>query len=76
MEDLEYLSFDKDSEEYKYLISLREKQLGGFLPKRTNYSKTKINNFDHFNEFDGSSSKREMSTTMVFVRIITSILKR
>ena len=74
LEDLEYLSFDKDSEEYKYLISHR-KELGGFLPKRSpSIQKLEFDNFDHFNEY-GSSSKREMSTTMVFVRIITSILR-
>ena len=73
-ENLEYLSFDKESEEYKYLISQRKK-LGGFLPKRTTSNQT-LNVFtnDHFDYFN-DESKREMSTTMVFVRLITSLLR-
>ena len=73
-ENLEYLSFDKESEEYKYLISQRKK-LGGFLPKRTISNQT-LNVFtnDHFDYFN-DESKREMSTTMVFVRLITSLLR-
>ena len=73
-ENLEYLAFDKESEEYKYLISQRKK-LGGFLPKRTISNQT-LNVFtnDHFDYFN-DESKREMSTTMVFVRLITSLLR-
>ena len=72
--DLEYLKFAKDSREYKYLMNQREK-LGGFLPKRKAVKcNLKISKNSHFEEFS-IESKREMSTTMVFVRLITSLLR-
>jgi len=71
---LEYLRFNKNSKEYKYLVNQREK-LGGFLPRREAIKAIlKVNDNSHFNEFN-TESKREMSTTMVFVRIITSLLR-
>ena len=71
---LEYLKFSKSSKEYKYLIAQRDK-LGGFLPKRqAQKAILKPQSNDHFNEFN-TQSKREMSTTMVFVRLITSLLR-
>ena len=74
LKDLDYLTFDKKSEEYKYLISQR-KNLGGFLPKRKpSFEKLEFNNLNHFSEYD-LTSKREMSTTMIFVKIITSLLR-
>ena len=71
---LDYLKLNKKSREYKYLINQRNK-LGGFLPRRnvTKHS-LKPNNNAHFDEFY-LESKREMSTTMVFVRLITSLLR-
>ena len=72
--DLEYLKLGKSTKEYKYLISKREK-LGGFLPKReAPKCNLKADSNSHFEEFN-SQSKREMSTTMVFVRLITSLLR-
>ncbi len=74
LQKLEYLKFTKQSKEYKYLISQREK-LGGFLPRRNPIkSNLKFENYNHFNDFD-EKSKREMSTTMVFVRLITSLMR-
>ena len=74
LKDLDYLTFNKKSEEYKYLTSQR-KDLGGFLPRRNpSIEKLIFDSLNHFHEYD-SESKREMSTTMVFVRIITSILR-
>tara|TARA_B100002019_G_scaffold62783_1_gene53826 strand:- start:137 stop:2737 length:2601 start_codon:yes stop_codon:yes gene_type:complete len=74
LKNLEYLKFDKQSDEFKYLISQREK-LGGFLPKRNPVkSNLKVGNQKHFSDFN-EISKREMSTTMVFVRLITSLLR-
>ena len=71
---LEYLNFNKNSKEYKYLIAQRDK-LGGFLPKRqAQKASLKPQKNDHFDEFN-APSKREMSTTMVFVRLITSLLR-
>ena len=74
LKNLEYLKLSKNSREYKYLINQRKK-LGGFLPRRNaNKTKLKLHDNSHFNEFN-LKSKREMSTTMVFVRLITSLLR-
>jgi len=74
LKNLEYLKFNKNSKEYKYLVNQREK-LGGFLPRRkASKANLKVNDNAHFDEFN-TESKREMSTTMVFVRLITSLLR-
>ena len=74
LNELDYLKLSKNSKEYKYLISQRKK-LGGFLPRRNPVkSNLKVGDQKHFNEFN-NTSKREMSTTMVFVRLITSLLR-
>ncbi len=74
LQKLDYLKFNKESKEYKYLISQRKK-LGGFLPTREPVkAKLKVHDQSHFDEFN-IKSKREMSTTMVFVRLITSLLR-
>jgi len=71
---LDYLKFNINSKEYKYLIDQRKK-LGGFLPMRKALkSNLRFATKSHFEEFN-SQSKREMSTTMVFVRLITSLLR-
>ena len=71
---MEYLKLSKNSKEYKYLINQRKK-LGGFLPSRVvAKANLKVVDNSHFDEFN-SQSKREMSTTMVFVRLITSLLR-
>ena len=74
LKKLEYLEFKKQSKEYKYLLSQRKK-LGGFLPSRNAIkANLKTNNRLHFDDFN-YASKREMSTTMVFVKLITSLLR-
>ena len=74
LKNLEYLKFTKNSSEYKYLVNQRKK-LGGFLPRReSSKANLKVSNNSHFDEFK-TQSKREMSTTMVFVRLITSLLR-
>jgi pyruvate dehydrogenase E1 component len=74
LETLEYLKFSKNSSEYKYLVKQRE-NLGGFLPRReAKKANLKADDNSHFDEFN-TESKREMSTTMVFVRLITSLLR-
>ena len=74
LERLEYLKFEKGSKELNYLINQRVK-LGGFLPRRDAIqSNLKFENNLYFDEFN-AASKREMSTTMVFVRLITSLLR-
>jgi pyruvate dehydrogenase E1 component len=74
LDRLDYLKLEKNSKEYKYLLDQREK-MGGFLPKREAVkANLKVKNSSHFEEFS-TQSKREMSTTMVFVRLITSLLR-
>ena len=74
IENLDYLTLSKQSKEYKYLIAQRKK-LGGFLPNRDPFkANLKVATQNHFSEFE-EESKREMSTTMVFVRLITSLLR-
>ena len=74
LKNLEYLKLSKNSKEYKYLINQREK-LGGFLPRRQALkADLQVESNSHFEEFN-IQSKREMSTTMVFVRLITSLLR-
>ena len=74
LKNLDYLKFSKNSSEYKYLVNQREK-LGGFLPRReAKKANLKVADNSHFDEFN-TESKREMSTTMVFVRLITSLLR-
>ena len=74
LKSLEYLKLSKNSNEYKYLINQRQK-LGGFLPSRVAAkANLKVESDSHFDEFN-TKSKREMSTTMVFVRLITSLLR-
>tara|TARA_B100000927_G_scaffold59801_1_gene46410 strand:+ start:513 stop:3137 length:2625 start_codon:yes stop_codon:yes gene_type:complete len=74
LENPPFLKFAKNSKEQKYLIK-RRKELGGFLPKRTT-SKTKLvcEKNKHFYDFNEISS-RDLSTTMVFVKILTSLLR-
>ena len=74
IKELKYLKFNAKSKEFKYLISQRKK-LGGFLPKRNIFeANLSVQTEKHFDEFN-FPSKREMSTTMVFVRLITSLLR-
>ncbi len=72
---LPFYQFDKDSEEYQYLVE-RRKELGGFLPER-NHAKVSLSvpGDDLFEEFYEGTGDREVSTTMVFVRILAKLLK-
>jgi len=59
------------SEEIKYLLEKRN-NLGGFLPFRSNNcNPLKAPKLDSFQELLDGSNKREMSTTMAFVRLLT-----
>lgn len=65
----------EDSPEIKYMLE-RRKELGGFLPKRnTNIRPIKTPPEDIFEEFYKGTEGREVSTTMVFVRILAKLLK-
>ncbi len=64
-----------DSPEIKYLKEKRE-VLGGYLPERTDESiAIKTPGDDLFGEFYEGTGEREVSTTMVLVRIITKLIR-
>jgi len=73
--NIEYYKPDQNSPEIKY-IKERRLQLGGFIPERTSFSKPikapPKNIFDNMKE---STGKKEMSTTMALVRMLTSLLR-
>ena len=73
--NIEYYKPDQNSPEIKY-IKERRLQLGGFIPERTTYAKPikapPKNIFDNMKE---STGKKEMSTTMALVRMLTSLLR-
>jgi pyruvate dehydrogenase E1 component len=65
----------EDSPELQYLKEKRE-ELGGFLPKRNrNIRPIKTPPEDIFEEFYKGTEGREVSTTMVFVRMLAKLLK-
>ena len=62
---------DKGSEEIQYLLE-RRKELGGFVPSRTETAPSlKIPELEKFNEILNGSGDREISTTMAYVRLLT-----
>ncbi|HBA82970.1 MAG TPA: pyruvate dehydrogenase (acetyl-transferring), homodimeric type [Verrucomicrobia bacterium] len=74
LNDLPFYRPPEDSPEMQYLRARREK-LGGYLPKRST-AKVSVKPPDEslFEEFR-KGSDREVSTTMVFVRILSKLLK-
>jgi pyruvate dehydrogenase E1 component len=70
-----FYRFDKDSTEYKYLKERRD-ALGGPLPIRTDRSiPLEIPDKSVFKELLDGTGKRELSTTMAFVRLLTILSK-
>ncbi len=66
---------EEDSPEIRYLKERREK-LGGYLPERKVTSPPlKIPSENLFEEFYKGTEGREVSTTMVFVRLLSKLLK-
>ena len=76
--EVESLSFYKpanDSPEIQYMME-RRKELGGFLPARRKKTKTqKIPELSAFSNVTNSSGEREISTTMAFVRILSTLVR-
>jgi pyruvate dehydrogenase E1 component len=75
LEALPYIKFDKDSPEYKYLIKTR-KELGGYLPIRK-FDDQPLSEpaRDIFKKYQLGSEDKKLSTTMVFVRMMTDLIK-
>ncbi|MCP1660219.1 pyruvate dehydrogenase (acetyl-transferring), homodimeric type [Neisseria perflava] len=73
--DLPYYRFAEDSEEMRYLRERRE-ALGGYLPQRHPNTETlPVPALEAFDAQLQSSGDREFSTTMAFVRILSTLLK-
>ena len=66
---------EEDSDETQYLLE-RRKALGGFVPKRTVVSEPlKIPPLKSFANFLKGGGKAEASTTMAFVRLLSTLLR-
>ena len=75
VQDVQYFRPSENSEEIKYLKDQRIK-LGGFIPERTTYAKQiKAPQKDIFDFLKESTGKKEMSTTMALVRLLTNLLR-
>ncbi|MDO4227101.1 pyruvate dehydrogenase (acetyl-transferring), homodimeric type [Neisseria sp.] len=73
--NLPYYRFPEDSEEMRYLRE-RRKALGGYLPQRNpNTEAVPVPSLEAFDTQLQSSGEREFSTTMAFVRILSTLLK-
>lgn len=77
-EDLKTLPFyrpSEDSAEYRYLMG-RRKALGGHLPsRRSGHTPLQIPELSIFDGVLAGSKGKEQSTTMVFVRLLSALLK-
>jgi len=75
VKNIEFYKPAENSEEIKYLKE-RRKQLGGFIPERSSWAKPiKAPPKDIFESFMKSTGEKEMSTTMVLVRMLTNLLR-
>ncbi|MEO8444196.1 MAG: pyruvate dehydrogenase (acetyl-transferring), homodimeric type, partial [Gammaproteobacteria bacterium] len=75
IEKIPYFRPAEDSEEIRYLKE-RRKQLGGYLPARkTTVGPLTVPGLDSFRSLLEGSGDRAASTTMVFVRILTSLVR-
>lgn len=73
--DLPYFRFAEDSEEMRYLRE-RRNALGGYLPQRNpNNEALPVPELSAFDAQLQTSGDREFSTTMAFVRILSTLLK-
>lgn len=73
--ELPYITFDKDSDESRYLHGQREK-LGGYLPRRQAKFTEKLD-IPELSEFHSllEQQNKEISTTIAFVRALNVMLK-
>ena len=72
---LPYIKFDSSSKEQKYLLETRQK-LGGFLPARK-FKDLPVEKPDSelFSKYFSGSDGKSVSTTMIFVRLMTDLIK-
>lgn len=75
LEELPFYAPARDSREFEYLME-RRKALGGFLPqRRTKVKKLTTPKLASLDTHLQGSGEREMSSTMAFVRIFSSLLR-
>jgi pyruvate dehydrogenase E1 component len=75
MEEIPLLSLAKDGPEMKYLQE-RRTALGGYLPQRRRISKSlEVPELSAFSAQLVSTESRDISTTMAFVRILSTLLR-
>jgi pyruvate dehydrogenase E1 component len=75
IEKIPFLSLPEDSAEMKYLRE-RRARLGGYLPQRRRTSKVlDVPELSAFSAQLASTESREISTTMAFVRILSTLLR-
>lgn len=76
VEKLEFIKPAEGSPEQQYLVSQREK-LGGFLPHRRRHEDQPlvIPELSAFQAMLDGSGEREISSTMAFVRVLSTLLK-
>ena len=73
--NIEYYKPPENSPEIKYLKECRMK-LGGYLPERSSFAKAiKTPPVDIFETMKKSTGEKEMSTTMILVRMLTNLLR-
>ena len=77
-EDVENLRFyipEAETPEMKYLHGQREK-LGGYLPARVRHAQTiSAPKLEEFTKLTGGTGERSQSSTMVFVQMLSQLLK-
>jgi pyruvate dehydrogenase E1 component len=75
IENAEYYKPAEDSAEMQYMHAQRKK-LGGYLPSRTHLAAPlEVPSLSTFKALLEGSGEREMSTTMAFVRILTTLAR-
>ena len=75
LETVPYYRPEKNSPELSYMRK-RRSMLGGNVPsRRSEFGALSVPNLEYFGKLIQSSGDREVSTTMAFVRILTSLIK-
>jgi pyruvate dehydrogenase E1 component len=75
LDEIPYLKFEEGSPELEYMRANR-KRLGGYLPTRRQQGDTlEVPALSAFDALLKSSEERELSTTMAFVRILSTLLR-